>query len=201
MEVKARILILFLGISTIIGSSAHAASGMEVFAKGSVSKSYIERDSYTVSVSATAGIAVTILPRIRVEGRYTNISSLQNRLNIGSPTVVGTVSDMKTQTALYSLGIDIDILGDKAAVQPFIFVGIGYIVTERSYYYTPNGGTANYFAEPMSKKISGNGGAGFRVRLARSVAFEIELFGYAMDVDQPGPLINLYGTAGIRIYM
>lgn len=177
------------------------ANGMEIFAKGSVSKNFIDRDTYTISVSATAGVAFTLIPRVRLEGRYTNISSLQNKLDIGQPVVLGTINDMKTQTAIYSLGIDIDILGEKSTFQPFIYLGGGYLVTERSYYFTPVSGTATLYADPRRDGFSGNVGAGFRIRLMRSLAFEVEVFGYAMDVDQPNPLINLFGTVGIRIFI
>ena len=49
--------------------------------------------------------------------------------------------------------------------------------------------------------ISANIGAGIRIRIAKSVAFEAEAYGYGIDPQKPDPLINLYGNVGIRIFM
>lgn len=196
-----RLVGLLAGLSLMVCSSG-LANVVEVFAKGSASKSYITADKHTVSVSATGGLAVTLIPRVRIEGRCTNISSLQNRLEVVSTSVLGTLSDIKTETMIYSVGLDIDILGSKSAFQPFIFVGAGYIETERSYYFTLEGDTdSSYHQEPREVGVSGNLGLGFRLQLARAFAFEVELFGYGIDIDKPRPLINLYGTVGVRLYI
>lgn len=179
-----------------------SARAVEIFAKGSVSKNNISEDRYTTSVTATTGMAFTLLPRIRLEARYTNVSSLQNKLEVTTTTVIGTLNDIKTQTAIYSLGLDIDILGKKSAFQPFIFVGAGYIQTERSYYFTLAGDTdATFQEEPRQTGISGNLGLGFRLALASAFAFEVEVFAYGVDIDKPKPLVNLYGTVGFRLFL
>jgi hypothetical protein len=139
---------------------------------------------------------------VRIEGRYTNISSLQNSMEIATATVTVNLNDVKTQTSIYSLGLDIEPFSDKFPFQPFLFIGAGYIETERSYYYRVTGDVDATFArEPKQKGVSANVGIGFRLRIARAVAFEIEMFGYGTDVDKPNPLVNLYGTAGIRIFL
>lgn len=179
-----------------------AQGAIEVFAKGSVSKNNISRDTYTTSVSASAGFALTIIPRIRFEARFTNVTSLQNKLEVVSTSIVGTLNDIKTQTVIYSLGLDIDILGKKSAFQPFIFIGAGYLQSERSYYFTLAGASnSNYQQEPKQRGVSGNLGVGFRLQIANAFAFEVEVFGYAVDIDKPNPLVNLYGTVGFRLFM
>jgi hypothetical protein len=190
----------FLAGLALLSMPAHGA--LEIFAKGSVSKSNITSDTNTISVSASTGIAITLIPRVRLEARYTNVSSLQNKLEVKSTTVVGTINDMKTQTTIYSLGLDIDILGKKSAFQPFIFVGAGYLQTDRSYYFTLAGETeAVYAQDPKQSGVSGNLGAGFRILLSNSFAFEVEVFAYGVDIDKPEPLVNLYGTVGFRLFM
>ncbi len=179
-----------------------AEAVLEIFAKGSVSKNNISADTNTISVSASTGLAFTLIPRVRLEARFTNVSSLQNKLEIVGATAVGTLNDIKTQTTIYSVGLDIDILGKKSAFQPFIFVGAGYLTTTRSYYFTLAGVTdSTYSLEPKQTGISGNLGLGFRVNVGTSFAFEVEAFGYAVDIDKPNPLVNLYGTVGFRLFM
>jgi hypothetical protein len=174
------------------------ASTFEVFAKGSLSKNHIDDDNFILSLSASTGLAITLLPRVRVEGRYTNTSSLQNNLVIDN---VATLTDVMTQTAIYSVGMDFDILGQGSAFQPFIYVGVGYVETKRSYYVTLNGATDSFFIpEPVQTGISGNLGAGFRVSVARAIAFEAEAFAYAVNIHKPNPLLNLFGSVGIRVY-
>ena len=178
------------------------AHNFEVFAKASASKNYTDHDIYSISVSGATGLAILIIPQVRIEGRYTVVSSLQNQLNVGSPSVIATLNDIKTETNIYSVGLDIDILSDKYAIQPFVFLGAGYIESNRSYYVTPVGShSATLINEPMTKGISANVGAGIRIRVAKSVAFEVEAYGYGLDPQKPNPLINLYGNAGIRIFM
>ena len=192
--------VLCLGV--LIGAWGPVASAVEVFAKGSVSKNFISEDKFTTSVSATTGIAVELFGGVRIEGRYTNISALQNKLEVVTSTVTVTLSDIKTQTAIYSIGLDIDFLGEKSVFQPFVFVGAGYIQTDRSYYFQVSGVDAvEYAKEPKQAGVSGNLGLGFRLRIARALAFEVEAFGYGIDVDKPNPLVNLYGTCGIRIFL
>ncbi|NBX68389.1 MAG: hypothetical protein EBR01_05430, partial [Proteobacteria bacterium] len=103
---------------------------------------------------------------------------------------------------IYSVGLDIDILSEKYTVQPFVFLGAGYIESNRSYYVTPVGSSsASLVTEPMTRGISANVGAGIRIRIAKTIAFEVEAYGYGLDPQKPNPLINLYGNAGIRLFM
>lgn len=190
-----------LWILAICLSLSPVASGLEVFAKGTASKSNISAEKYTISVSATTGFAFSIFGNIRFEFRYTNQSSLQNRLDIVTTTAVGTINDFKTQTDIFSGGLSINLLGPKSSIQPFVYVGAGYIETERSYFFTLAGDSNFTFTkEPKQKGISANLGVGFRVRAARSLALEVEAFAYGLDVDKPEPLVNLYGTVGIRLF-
>ena len=183
--------------------SAPSAQAIELFGKGSVSKNYLSADKNTLSVSVSGGLAVALFGGVRIEGRYSNISSLQNKLDIvEGATVVGPLEQIKTETQIYSLGLDIDFLGEKSWFQPYIFVGAGYIETNRSYYYTPADlSSTTLYSDPVYKGISVNGGAGFRIRVARTLAFEVEVFGYAVDIQSPSRVINLYGTAGLRFYI
>ena len=182
---------------------APSFGAIELFGKGSVSKNYVSAEKNTLSISVSGGLAIALFSGLRIEGRYSNISSLQNKLDIveGS-TVVGTLEQIKTETVIYSLGLDIDFLGEKSWFQPYVYVGAGYIQTTRSYYFTPADlSSTTLFSDPTYKGISLNGGAGFRIRVARTLAFEIEVFGYAVDIQSPDRLINLYGTAGLRFYI
>jgi len=175
---------------------------VEVFAKGSLSRNFISRDSWTISVSATTGIGMALFPGVKIEGRYTNISSLQNTLQVPLTNTTVTLTDMKTQTVIYSAGLDISPFGESSPFQPFLFVGMGYIETERSYYLSETGSTvATYAKEPKQLGVTGNLGLGFRVRLARSLAFEVEAFAYGMNINKPSPLVDLYSTVGIRLFL
>ena len=177
------------------------AHAIDLFGKGSVSKSYLTPDSSTISVSLTGGFAFSLLPFVRVEARYSNIASLQNKISVETPTISGTITEFNTQTTIYSLGLDFDFLSDKYLIQPFIYVGMGYIETERSYYFTASGtSTAQYYADPKTTGITANGGAGLRIRLGKRFALELEVFGYAVDMKKPN-LANVYGTAGVRLFI
>lgn len=195
-------LFLLLG-ALLVSSSVAQASGVELFGKGSVSKNYLSVDKSTISISVTGGLAIALFSSVRIEARYSNISSLQNKLDITEGnTVLGTLSSIKTETLIYSLGLDITLAGEKSWIQPYIFVGAGYIETDRSYYYTPaDNSSTTLNADPKQTGISVNGGAGFRLRVARTMALEVEVFGYGIDIHTSNPLINLYGTAGLRIYI
>jgi hypothetical protein len=147
-------------------------------------------------------VAFTLIPRIRLEGRYTNSSSLQNQLTVSSGSISGTLNDIMTQTSIYSVGVDFDLLGQQSAFQPFIYLGAGYVVTERSYYFLDSGGTTSIFLkDPVQTGISANVGLGFRLRIANAIALEVEAFAYGVNVHLPRPLINVFGSAGIRIFI
>jgi hypothetical protein len=178
------------------------ANTLEVFAKASASKNYTDQNSYTLSVSGATGLAILLIPQVRIEGRYTVVSSLQNRLDVGSPSIIATLNDIKTETNIYSVGLDIDILNEKYAIQPFVFLGAGYIESNRSYYVTPVGSpSATLVSEPTTQGISANVGAGIKIRIAKSISIELEAYGYGLDPQKPNPLVNLYGNAGIRIFI
>lgn len=190
-------LILAAGLS-LCGA---ARAGVEVFGKGSISKNFITSDTFTTSLSLSGGLAISLFPQVRLEARYTNNSELQNQLNVAVGNIIALLSNIQTTTSIYSLGLDIDVLSEKSWFQPFIFVGAGYVVTQRSYYVQANASSpAFYQQDPTDFGISGNLGLGFRLRVARAVAFEVEVFSYAMNLGKPNPLINLYATVGLRIF-
>jgi hypothetical protein len=192
MKTLSQILLLAFVIST-------PSFGWEIFGKGSVSKNNLATDSSVISVSMTGGLAINLLPWVRLEGRYSNISSLQNKLNV---TNAGLLTDIKTETTIFSAGLDVEFLSEKSAFQPFVYLGAGYITTTRSYYFTPAGGSSSvYYQEPNETGISGNGGLGMRLRIAKHIAIELEVFAYGIDIYKPNPLINYQGTAGLRIYL
>ena len=181
--------------------SAHAQF-LELFAKGSVSKNNTSDSEYQTTVSGSAGIAFTVIPRVRLEARYTNNTSVQNQLVVPVSGGSVTLNNIMTETSILSAGIDVDLLGDKYWVQPFIYVGAGYVTTSRSYYYfiDPTA-QPNFVQEPKRNDLSGSLGAGIRVHIARAVALEFEVFAYGIDFQNPNPLTNAYGTAGLRIFL
>ncbi len=177
-------------------------SVLEIFAKASASKNYSAQDKYTLSIYATGGLAITLIPRVRIEGRYINISSLQNRVDFSSNEWTGYFKDIKTQTKIYSAGFDIDPLGEKSAFQPFIFIGAGYFESERSFYAVKlSDGSSNYIRDSKETGVSANLGLGFKIRLARTFAVELEVYGYSTSINKPNPLVNLFGSAGFRIFI
>jgi len=191
---------ILLGIA-LWQSQAHAIV-WEFFGKGSASKNNISQNSYVLNITGAGGVAISLFPRVRVEGRYTSASSLQNLLEVSSGSVLGTLYDIKTTTSVYSAGLDITLLNEKSIFQPFIYIGMGYIETERSYFFVLAGApTSNYLVEPKVTGISGNLGGGFRLRVARTLSIEVEAFAYAMNPHKPNPLINLNGTLGLRLYL
>lgn len=179
-----------------------ATGEAEIFGKGSLSRSYLSAGNAVNELSLSGGLAFGLLKGVRLEGRYTNISSLQDRLDVVSSSLVGSLYNISTQTAIYSVGLDIDFLDERAAFQPYIYVGAGYVKTTQSYYFgTPGSSTTVYVPQPDQTGISANGGIGFRLRIAQRLALEFEVFAYAMDVTQPDPLINYIATAGLRVFL
>jgi hypothetical protein len=145
---------------------------------------------------------VTLIPRVRIEGRYTNVTSLQNKLvaPVGSSNV--TLNSILTQTSILSLGMDVDLCGDRYAIQPYVYLGAGYDMTSRSYYVvTDPSQPANYVHEPNDNQLSANIGAGLRINLGRTLALEVEAFAYGLNFNNPNPLVNLYGSAGLRFFL
>jgi len=193
-----RILFL-LALGTL---SAPSFGAIEIFGKGSISKNHLSRTNFVTTVSAATGFAITLIPQLRIEGRYTSNGSLQKRLDATSGAVSFILDDIKTQTTIYSVGLDIDILSAKHAFTPFVFIGAGYVKSERSYYVRADEASAPvYITDPIQTGITANVGAGFRLRVARAIAFEVEAFAYGIDVHKPNPLVNVYGTVGLRIFL
>jgi outer membrane protein W len=195
---KFKILILCWALLCVQSARAE----LEIFGKGMVAKNWLASDSYTLDVSGSAGFAFTLFSSVRFEARYTNITEFQNKLAIVSTNVVGTLQNILTETEMATVGLDINFADEKSAFQPYVYVGVGYSLSQRSYYFSPpDGSSAQYVAEPKQAGITGNVGLGFRLRVARRLAIEIEAFGYDLGLDQPNPLINWYGSAGIRIFI
>lgn len=186
------LVVLGLGLSC-----AAQATAFEIFARGSISKNSINENSYVVSLNAATGVAFTLLPQIRLEARYTNNTSLQNYMALQS----GAIHDLRNQTSIYSVGVDLDIMGPQSTFRPFIYVGVGYVRTERNYYFLETGETEYlFFTEPVQTGISINAGAGFNLKISDVIALELEAFAYAIDAHTNHPLINMLGSAGIRLY-
>ncbi|MBI4405462.1 MAG: hypothetical protein HY537_14965, partial [Deltaproteobacteria bacterium] len=76
------------------------------------------------------------------------------------------------------------------------------LISERSYNIGAVGSSSSvHYKEPKQEGLAANIGAGFKIRIARQLAFEIEATSYITDVDKPERLINLYGTAGVRLFI
>ncbi|MCB0404206.1 MAG: autotransporter domain-containing protein [Bdellovibrionales bacterium] len=178
------------------------ASGADIFARGSISRNSIDTDKWKISVSAIGGLAFKVSEQIRIEARYTNISSLQNKLDITSGGTVGTLTDILTETEIYSLGVDIELTGKNSRFKPFIYLGAGYVITKQTYDFTPAGSSVSTpFAEAEQKGVSGNLGLGVRWQIAKRLAIELEGFAYGTDFDKPQPLFNIYASAGLRFIL
>jgi hypothetical protein len=122
-------------------------------------------------------------------------------MDLVSCGAVVTLNYMLSETDMITAGVDIDFFGEKSFFQPYIYLGAGYVITQRSYYFTPVGGTSTYGADPKQEGISGNVGLGLRLRIARRLAIELEMFAYGLDITEPNPLINWFGSAGLRIFI
>src|SRR5687767_11548441 len=109
-------------LALLVPLTAHAQL-LEIFAKGSISKNNTSDDEYQTTVSGAAGVAITLIPRVRLEARYTNQTSLQNQLVVPVDTSNVTLNNILTETSIISVGIDVDLFGDKYWVRPFIYVG------------------------------------------------------------------------------
>lgn len=193
-----------LGLVLSFFSSNLFASGISLFGLGSISKSYLDRDEYTISLRASGGVAIKIFNGFRLELRYTNITTQQNKLDVITATqgLVGTISNLTKKTNIYSGGLDIEFLGQKSPVQPFLFVGAGYIEVDQTGSFTAAGsGTSESLPSDRNTGITGNVGAGIRISILQSLALELEAFGYSSNLGENNPLINIYGNVGIRIYL
>ncbi len=182
--------ILFLALCSFITSRTASAYFAEVFAKASASKSYNSREAFNIDISGSTGLAILLIPQLRIEGRYTIRRHHENQI-----PALG-VTDLISQSNIYSVSLDWDIVSDKNAVQPFILVGAGYLESSRTYWVDDV-----KIQDDKLKGIAVNAGAGFRIRIARALAIEIEAFAYARDPHKPNPLIDIYGNAGVRIFL
>ena len=178
---------------------SHAGFAVDLFGKATLTKNNLTDGSIT-SLSGTVGTAIEIFKNVKLEARYGMISSLQDKLELGAPVVIATVESMKTETSMIVLGLDIDIGSDKNSVQPFVYLGMGYLETKRSYYLTA-GSETTYRTDPIRTGITGNLGLGFRIRLAKSIALEVEALAYASDVTKSVPIIDWSGNCGLRIFL
>lgn len=174
-------------------------AGLELFGKAAYSKSNISDVKYTQNISGAAGLAITLIPQLRLEGRYTVQNQYQNRLELNS---LYTLTNFKTQTTIYSAGLDISLFDARSTFQPFIYLGGGYVEVTRAYDITDlTQGVTEHDTEPMRTGIAGQVGLGFRWKVGRSAALEIEAFGYMIDPHKPGALLDIYGTAGLRFFL
>lgn len=193
-------LLQVLIFSLVMGPFAHAAGGFEVFGKGAISRNHISKTNYTTALSITGGVALKIFSRVRVELRYRNRTSIQKSVDIIVNSTEVTLSDFKSESNSYTVGLDIDLLGKKSNFQPFIFLGGGYIISDRSYWVTQEGQIPEFFQEKKKYAISANVGVGFRLYIVNAIAFEVEAFGSAFDIDQPELIVDWYGTVGLRFF-
>jgi hypothetical protein len=192
MPQKRMFLLLLLCGFCLLAEPAHAIR-TEIFGKASASKSHTSRDDssdFTLDISGAGGLAFQLFPQLRLEGRFT----IRRHTETKGPGF----TDLRSQTHIYSVSLDWDILSEKYAIQPFIILGGGYLESQRSYLLE---GAASRTDEDPLRGFAANGGLGIRIRVAKSVAFEIEGFAYARDPHKPNPFIDLYGNAGLRLFL
>ncbi len=171
--------------------------GVELFAKGSYSKNTLSADVFLQNATVTTGLALGLGSVIRLEARFALIESYQNRLDVTSSSGEQfIVTSIHTQTKNYTLGVDIDFLSDKSPFRPFVFIGAGYVESERTYSVS-----GEFRRDGKVIGMSANGGLGFKIMVARSIAFETEGLAVATNVTKPNPLIDYYLTLGIRVYL
>lgn len=189
----------FLTLLVIISSFyAQMAQSAEISAKGALSRSNIDRTQHESSFSGSGGIAFVLFPQLKLEARY--IFRYSER-NLQIYTADTYLSDVRTSKNIYSVGLSLDILSEKHAVQPYIYVGGGYVTSNSTFLATIQGVTASEATTTTEADPSANGGLGFRVRLARSVGFEVEAYAYATEFNKPEPLIDWFGSVGFRFYL
>lgn len=195
MSHSIRLTALFLSLTLL----SPAYGGMEIFGKASYSRTNLNSASYTQSIGGAVGMAFILVPQIRLETRYTLKHEYQNRNDLNSDLVL---TNIKTQTGIYSVGLDISLFNDKSTFIPFIFVGAGYAqVTQTEDLTQFSTDTTVNIELPKRTGIAGQLGAGFRWRVAKSAALELEFYGYSIDPHKAGALWDIYGTAGIRFYI
>lgn len=202
----SRILCLTASFLCVSYAERAHALGFELFGKGSASKNNLSNSEYVVSMSGAAGIGINLFPQLRLEGRFTMISQNRNHMAFTATTDDGAVplelTDIRTRSLIYSVNIDFDILSDKSPVQPFLVAGAGYSVTDSIYRIGIQGsGTTVDGQDPQRTSLTGIAGGGIRIRIVRSLALELEGLAYVLNPQNPAPMVDWLGTAGIRIFI
>lgn len=184
----------------ILLASPAVGHAIEVFAKGSYSKNYFDEARWEERISGSTGIGFSLFKGLRIEGRYTYIHNLENHMEVNIESIgLTTLANLKTQTVIYSVGVDIDLAGSRSSLQPFIFFGVGVLENVSS--YTVVSPISQDITERKRQRLSGNFGLGFRWAIGKTMALELEGMGYATDVDKPKPIINSHVTVGIRLFI
>lgn len=177
---------------------AASGPGIEVFGKAAYSKTNLTSTQFTQTISGATGLAMILIPQVRLEGRYTLQNQYQNKLSLSANDVL---TNFKVQTTIYSVGLDISLAGQRSTFVPFIFCGAGFAESVRTWDYT---NTIVGTTTPGTDKrtgLAGQAGLGIRWRVAKSAAIEIEANAYSIDFYKPGALIDVSGNAGIRFYL
>lgn len=185
--------VLFLGIRPALAGPA-----FEVFGKAAYSRTNLGVDQYTQTLSGATGMAVILIPQIRLEGRYTLQNQYQNRLSLSASDVL---TNFKVQTAIYSIGLDISLAGQRSTFVPFVFFGAGYAESVRTWDYTNTLLGQTTPGTDRRTGLAGQMGLGVRWRIAKSAAIDIEANAYSIDFYKPGALVDVSGNAGIRLYL
>lgn len=176
----------------------YAGPAFEVFGKAAYYKNNLGPNQYSQTAAGSTGIAIILIPQIRLEGRYTLQNQYQNRLSLSSTDVL---TNFKVQTTIYSVGLDISLAGQRASFVPFIYCGAGYAESVRTWDYTNTivGNTSP--GTDRRTGLAGQAGLGIRWRVAKSAAVELEGLAYSIDFYKPGALIDISANAGIRLYL
>lgn len=177
---------------------AGAEPGIELFGKAAYSRTNLAVNQYTQTVSGATGLAIILIPQVRLEGRYTLQNQYQNKLSLSANDVL---TNFKVQTTIYSVGLDISLAGQKSTFVPFIFCGAGFAESIRTWDYTNTLGGITTPGTDKRVGLAGQAGVGIRWRVAKGAALEIEANAYSIDFYKPGALVDVSGNAGIRFYL
>ncbi|NDC24822.1 MAG: hypothetical protein EBZ49_11960 [Proteobacteria bacterium] len=171
---------------------------MEFFGKASYSKTNLGAQQYLQSLSGSTGIAIMLIPQVRIEGRYTLQNQYQNMLTLSALDVL---TNIKVQTAVYSAGLDIALAGERSTFVPFFYFGAGYAETLRTWDYTDLNTNTTTPGEDQRTGLAGQVAFGVRWRVSKGVAFELEANAYSINFYKPGALVDVSGNAGLRFFM
>jgi len=174
------------------------APALEVFGKASYNRTNLGSAQYLQSLSGATGVAIVLIPQIRLEGRYTLQNQYQNILSLSSSDVL---TNIKVQTAVYSVGLDIALAGERSTFIPFLYFGAGYAQTVRTWDYTDLNTSVTTPGEDQRIGLAGQMALGVRWRMAKSVAFELEANAYSINFYKPGALVDVSGNAGLRFFL